>query len=260
MFKVFKYSFYNLLRSWWLIIYFLFFLLSTSALLIISSNFEKAIVSMMSVTLGIVPLISLLFGIMYYYSSREFVELLQSQPLGRKQVFLGQLFSVIFSLSFCFFAGVFIPFLLYGVFASDVDISFLLLLLVGTLLTSVFVILAYFISIRTENRIKGFGLGIVTWLFFAVVYDGLVLAIFIFFGDYPLEKLSVGMLLFNPLDIARVIILLDLEISSLMGVTGAIFKEFFGSATGITIAFLSFAFWILAPLSGFLHSLKRKDF
>lgn len=260
MLKVFKYSFYNLLRSWWLIIYFIFFLFSASAMLTISPNFEKAIVSMMSVTLAIVPLISLLFGIMYYYSSREFVELLLSQPLGRKQVFLGQLFSVVFSLSFCFFAGVFIPFLFYGIFATPVFPSFLLLLLTGILLTAVFVILAYFISIRTENRIKGFGMGIIVWLFFAVLYDALVLAVFIFFGDYPLEKASVGMLLFNPLDISRVIILLDLEISSLMGVTGAIFKEFFGSAKGIIIAFLSYVFWISLPLYGFLHSLKKKDF
>src|SRR4051794_92182 len=118
--KVFKYSFYNLLRSWWLIIYFLFFLIASAAMLLLASNFEKAIVSMMSITIAIVPLISILFGIMYYYSSREFVDLLQSQPLGRIQVFFGQLFSVIFSLGFCFFAGVFLPFLFYGVFASNV--------------------------------------------------------------------------------------------------------------------------------------------
>jgi Cu-processing system permease protein len=260
MLKVFKYSLYNLLRSWWLVIYFVFFLVASSSLLMFATNYEKAIVSMMSVTLGIVPLISILFGVMYYYSSREFVELLLSQPLKRAHVFLGQLFSVIFSLSSCFFLGVLIPFAFYGIFVSDALESFILLMLMGTLLTSVFVIFAYYISIKTENRIKGFGFAILIWLYFAVIYDGLMLLVFIVFEDYPLEKVSVAMLLLNPLDISRVIILLKLEISSLMGFTGAVFKDFFGSALGIAVCFLSFLFWIGLPMAGFIHSLKKKDF
>src|SRR5665213_3462723 len=71
--KIFKYSFYDVLRSRWTVTYFLFFLISTFALLYFSGNMSKGIVSLMNVTLTITPLISTIFGVMHYYNSREFI-------------------------------------------------------------------------------------------------------------------------------------------------------------------------------------------
>jgi len=214
----------------------------------------------MSVMIGIVPLISVLFGVMYYYSSREFVELLLSQPLKRSSVFVGQLLALFISLSLCFVVGVFVPFSLYGVLVSEAIISFLLLLGTGVVLTFIFTTLSFYVSLSTENRIKGFGFAILIWLYFTIIYDGLFLLVLILFQDYPLDGISIGFTLFNPVDVARVIILLKLEISSLMGYTGAVFKEFFGNSKGILIAFMSFIFWSVLPFVLFLKRINKKDF
>lgn len=260
MLKVFKFSFYSLLRSFWLIAYVLFFIAIGFALLAFAQTFEKAIVSMMSVTLAIIPLISLLFGIMYYYSSREFVEFLLSQPLKRSHVFVALIAALSVSLSLCFVLGLLIPFGFFGIMVSPAVFSFILLLITGVLLTIIFVIIAFYISLINENRIKGFGLGILIWLYFAVLYDAIFLGLIIAFQDYPIEGMTIFLTLLNPIDMARVLIMLKLEISSLMGYTGAVFNDYFGTVKGIIIALVSSIIWVAIPFWAFIKKVKYKDF
>jgi Cu-processing system permease protein len=63
----------------------------------------------------------------------------------------------------------------------------------------------------------------------------------------------------NPIDLSRIQILLRMDISALMGYTGAIFREFFGNATGIFLSFLGLFIWIIFPLMVSLKKFKRKD-
>src|SRR5690606_29610835 len=132
----------------------------------------------------------------------------------------------------------------YGVFWSEAVESFVLLLLTGVSLTFIFVTIAFCISLHTDNKIKGFGFAILVWLYFAVIYDGIFLITLILFQDYPLEGATIGFTLLNPMDMARVLILLKLEISSLMGYTGAVFKDFFGATQGVLISLGSFIVWL----------------
>jgi Cu-processing system permease protein len=249
-----------MLRSRWTILYGIFFLLSTLSLFYFSGNLTKSIVSLMNVTLTIIPLISIAFGVMYYYNSREFIDLLLSQPVSRKSVFMGQYFGLAFSLSLSFIFGTLIPYFIYGVFVSADIWNFLILLVVGVLLTFIFVALAYFITIRNDDKIKGFGLAILVWLYLAVIYDGLMLLFFISFNDYPLEKASILLTVLNPIDLSRVLVLLKLDISALMGYTGAVFNQFFGTTKGMIISLTVMVFWWLVPLAVMIRTVGKKDF
>ncbi len=260
MFKILKYSFYDVLRSRWTVLYFLFFLVSTFALLYFSGNMSKGIVSLMNVSLTIIPLISTIFGVMHYYNSREFVELLLSQPIKRSDIFIGQYLGLSFSLSLSFVAGTIIPFIAYGIFVSSEVWNFSLLIFTGAILSFIFVGLAFLISILNENKIKGFGIAILMWLCMAVVYDGLILMVFISFNDYPLEKAAVLMVNLNPIDLSRIMILLKLDISALMGYTAAVFNQYFGTTNGMIMSLLSLLGWIVFPVLLFNFFAKRKDF
>ena len=101
--KIIKYSFYDTLRSWWALLYGLFFLALAATLLYFSGDFNRALVSLLNVVLLLVPLISTVFGTMYFYNSREFSELLLAQPIKRSHLFLGQYLGLTISLilSFC---------------------------------------------------------------------------------------------------------------------------------------------------------------
>lgn len=241
-------------------VYFLFFLASTFSLLYLSSNISKGIVSLMNIIISIIPIISTIFGVMYYYNSREFIDLLLSQPIKRSSVFLGQYLGLVFSLSFGFTLGMIVPFICYGIFTSSEIWNFSILILIGVLLTFIFVGLAYLTSVLNDDKIKGFGIAILLWIIFAVIYDGIMLLFFVSFSDYPLQKWAVILTVLNPIDLSRVFVLLKLDISALMGYTGAIFNQFFGTSKGMLISLLSNLLWIALPLITFLRIIRKKDF
>ena len=260
MSKIFKYSFFDLIRSRWSIIYFMVFLLITSVLLYLSNDLSKAIISLMNIIVVLTPLVSIMLGIIYYYSSREFVELLLAQPIKRTSIFLGEYLGLSLSLSLSLSSGMLIPFALYGIFISTQIFNFMVLVLIGILLTMIFTGLSFWIALNNENRIKGFGIALLVWLFLAVIYDGLFLLILITFEDYPLEQLSLGITLFNPIDLARILMMLKLDISALLGYTGAVFNKFFGTSMGMIISFAVSIIWILIPLQIIKRTALRKDF
>ena len=129
----------------------------------------------MNVIIVLVPLIGTIFGVMYYYNSREFTQLLLAQPIKRTHIFLGQYLGVAASLSLSILIGIGLPFIAYGIFGSTEIWNYFTLLLIGVFLSFIFSAIAFLIALKNENRIKGFGLAILVWLFFAVIYDGLFL-------------------------------------------------------------------------------------
>ncbi len=271
MLKVLKYTLYDLLRSRSLLFYFGFYLLFTLGLFWLSADLQKVLVSLMNVVLVLVPLIATMFGVMYYYNSREFTELLLALPLPRRDIFLGQYAGLAGSVNdlimvFAFaplvalLLGVGLPFLLYGLAGSALVGQFLVLLGTGVVLTFVFSGIAFFIALRNDNRIRGFGLAILVWLLFAVAYDGALLLALALLRDYPLEKFALGASLFNPIDLSRILIMLKLDVAALMGFTGAVFRKFLGTGLGSMVAVLVLLLWVAGPLGAIRMVAERKDF
>ena len=260
MLKILKYSFYDLMRSRWSYVYFLFYLLLGIVLLFLNNDLSKAVITLMNVIIVLVPLIGTIFGVMYYYNSREFTELLLAQPVKRSSIFLGQYFGVSFSLAMSLVIGLGIPFIFYGIFNSNAIWDFSLLLITGAFLTFIFTALAFVIALANENKIKGFGYAILLWLFMAVIYDGLFLMSLMYFENYPLDKFSLIATMFNPVDLSRVLILLKLDISALLGYTGAVFQKFFGTNFGLIISVAMLILWVLIPTGIIYRMAKRKDF
>ena len=260
MLKILKYSFMDLMRSRWSYVYFFFYLVLGFVLFFLNSDVTKAVITLMNVIIVLTPLIGTIFGVMYFYSSREFTELLLAQPLKRKTIFAGQYLGVSLSLSMSLVVGVGIPFVIYGIFGSAAIWDFSTLLLVGAFLTFIFVALSFNLALAFKDRIKGFGFSILMWLFMAVIYDGLFLLSMMIFDDYPLDKLALGATLFNPIDLSRILILLKLDISALLGYTGAVFKNFFGTGLGLLLSLTMLSVWVLIPGALMLRQAEKKDF
>tara|TARA_R110002033_G_scaffold171214_1_gene218594 strand:- start:6199 stop:6981 length:783 start_codon:yes stop_codon:yes gene_type:complete len=260
MLKILKYSFYDLMRSRWSYVYFLFYLLLGFVLLFLNNDVSKAVITLMNVIIVLVPLIGTIFGVMYYYNSKEFTELLLAQPIKRSSIFLGQYLGVALSLTLSLVLGLGIPFVLYGLFRSDEIFDFTLLLITGSFLTSIFTALAFNISLSNENKIKGFGYAVLIWLFLAVIYDGLFLISLIVFEEYPLDSFSLVATMFNPIDLSRTLILLKLDISALLGYTGAVFKQFFGTNFGLIVSFGALLLWTVIPVWRLSYKANKKDF
>jgi Cu-processing system permease protein len=201
-----------------------------------------------------VPLIAILFSTIYIYNSSEFIELLLSQPIKRKKIWSSMFLGLVLSFVLAFFLGAGIPLLIYA--PSNVG---LMMLVLGIIISAVFVSLAFLSSILTRDKAKGIGISVLLWMYFALLFDALVLFLTFQFSDYPIEKMMVGITATSPIDLARILILLHLDVSAMMGYTGAIFKDFFGTTLGMSIAFFVLVLWIAVPYLISLKLFKTRD-
>jgi len=217
-------------------------------------NYEKGLVSLLNIVLFVVPLVNIVFTSIYLYNSAEFINLLVSQPLKRTHIWLSIFIGLAGALTLSFIIGVAVPTFLYAF-----SISGLTLIGCGILLSLIFVSIAMWTSVLIRDKSKGIGLAILLWLYFGLLFDALVLFMLFQFSDYPIENLMVALSMFNPIDISRILILLELDLSAMMGYTGAIFRDFFGTALGMGITLFVMLLWCIIPLWLSLRYFKKKD-
>jgi len=134
-----------------------------------------------------------------------------------------------------------------------------MMILTGLFLTVVFVGIALLAGVLARDKAKGIGISILLWLYFSLIFDALVLFLLFQFQDYPLENVMVVFSFLNPIDLGRIQILLQMDISALMGYTGAVYRDFFGSTTGIIISFIGLSAWIILPVYLSLKMFRKKD-
>jgi Cu-processing system permease protein len=254
MFKVVKYVILDILRSKIVLAYTLFLLILSFSIFGLEDNPAKGMLSMLNIMLIMIPLVSLIFSTIYIYNSAEFIELLLSQPIRRTTLLLSIFCGLCLSLLIAFFIGAGIPLLLL----VHTSTAFLLVL-TGLALTAVFVALAILGSVITRDKARGIGIAIMIWLFFSLLYDGLLLLIMFQFSDYPLEKAMIVFSSLNPVDLARILLLLKMDISALMGYTGAVFGRFFGNSSGMIYSASIMMAWIIVPMLIAVKKFSRKD-
>ncbi|HPW64469.1 MAG TPA: ABC transporter permease subunit [Cyclobacteriaceae bacterium] len=254
MTRVIRYIFNDILRTRFILFYTGFLLLSTFALFQLDSDFGKIVLSLLNIVLMVVPLVSVVFTTIHFFSSYEFIELMLAQPINRRVIFLSEYLAVASSLCMAYLIGVGVPFIMFG--AGQNVIS---LLVTGVFLTLVFVSLAFLSSVLTRDKSKAIGIALLFWFYFSLIYDGFVLWIIYSFSDYPLEKVTLTLIAFNPVDLARIIMLLQLDISALMGYTGAFYKNFFGSNMGVLFSSSILFLWAIIPLLLALRIFNKKD-
>ncbi|MBI1341578.1 MAG: ABC transporter permease subunit [Terrimonas sp.] len=254
MFKVSRYVFYDIIKNKIILGYTLFLFVVSMSMFRMEDSNKKAILSLLTIILIVIPLVSVVFSTIHYYNSYEFIELLLSQPLSRTRILLSEYAGVCISLLSSFFIGLGIPVMLYAF--NPTGLSFLF---TGSALTMVFTSLAFWVSVKARDKARGIGTALLLWFYFALIYDGLVLLILFSFSDYPLEKITLLLSALNPLDLGRIFIMLKMDVSALMGYTGALYKDFFGSMSGMLFTSGIMIIWIILPLWLSVRKFKRKD-
>jgi len=256
-FKIMKYELHDMIRGRWLISYFIVYLLLTEGLFQFGGDTGRVALSLMNIVLLLSPLVTVIYGTMFLYGSREFIELLLCHPVSRKQLYSGLYLGFAGSLSVAFGLGISLPVIYHSGFSHP---YYLTIITTGVLLTWVFSGLAFLIAVKFEQRVRGMGMAIVLWIIFAILYDGLLLLLLYIFKNYPTEIFSLIMSIMNPIDLARILILIKIDIAAMMGYTGAVFELFFGDSLGYLVSTFSLLAWILIPYYFGLKLFKRKDF
>src|SRR5690606_11957607 len=252
--KIIKYVISDLLRNRTVFFYTPVLLALSLSIFFIEGNVDKSLASLLNLVLLVVPLVSIVVSTIYLYNSEEFIALLVSQPLKRQSIWLSIFVGLATAMAAAFLVGVGLPTLIFAYSLSGIT-----LVIGGLLLSLIFVSIAMWTAVRLRDKSKGIGLAIILWLYFALIFDALLLFLLFQFADYPIEKLMVAVSMLNPIDISRILILLEIDLSAMMGYTGAIFRDFFGTGTGMLITGLVMFLWIALPLLFATRFFKRKD-
>jgi len=257
---IFRYELTDALRSRWSLMHGLFYLLVAEGLLLTSGWVDRTLLGLINVVLLLVPLVSLVFGAIHFYNQRDFMKLMLTQPVRRSALFAGMYAGFVLPLAATFALAVFLPFTWHGGLTPEQGMKLLILIGLGVVLTAIFGALALAISIRFADRVRGIGVALLGWFFFSVMYDGLVLLLVSVFGHLPVERAFAGVMLANPVDLARLILLVHFDAAAMMGYTGAVITRFFGSGIGMALSVLALFAWTCIPLILARRRFERMDF
>ena len=250
----------NLPKNRGVLLFALTMLLLSESVLRLTGSGARALTAMLNIVLVVVPLVTLVFGVISWHASREFNELLLAQPVRRRSLFAALYLALVAPLAAAFTIGLLTPFIVHRAITSDAIALLLATVGAGCALTLVFGGLALLIGVSVDDRLRGVALGLAVWLLLTVAYDGLVLLVATTFADYSLERPMLALTLFNPVDLARALIVMQSDTAALMGYTGAVMHRFLGSALGSVASLLGLVAWIVIPALTARRAFERRDF
>ncbi len=173
MMRILKYVVLDILKNKIVIVYAIMLALFSWSAFSLEDNATKGLLTVLNIILLTVPLVSVLFATIYVYNSNEFIELLVSHPVKRSVIWKALFFGMSLSMVVSFIVGVGIPLLIF----ADTGTA-LMMIVSGSLLSVIFVAVAFLSGILSRDIAKGIGVSIMLWLYFALLFDGLVLFYF----------------------------------------------------------------------------------
>ncbi|MDZ4224987.1 MAG: ABC transporter permease subunit, partial [bacterium] len=219
----------------------------------------QASASLLNLVLLLVPLFSLVFGSISFSEALPFHEILVALPISRRDIFLGKWIGLGTGLVLSFLLGMGAGSLIQFNIAQQGFGSYLLLLCLGCCLTFIFLSISFYVVTLARKKELIFGWMLLLWFFFFVLFDVLVFGVVLLFGDYPLEIPVLILMLLNPIDLARVMLLLKIDLAAMMGYSGALFQKYLGNTLGLFIGGGALALWTLLPAWLGLRTFQKKD-
>ncbi|AZI33017.1 ABC transporter permease subunit [Kaistella carnis] len=252
--KIARFILFDILKNKIVIMYTILLFIISWSVLGLDNNETKATLSLLNVVLLVVPLVSIIFSTIYVYNSSQFIELLLSQPVPRGKVWFNLFLGLSTALILAFLLGCGIPILLYSSIETGLSV-----LITGIFLSIIFTSLAMLAAIFSRDRAKGIGISIFIWMFFAIIYDGILLLLMFQFADYPIEGIMATLAAINPIGLSRIFVLLQLDVAAMLGQAGAIFKQVFGAGGGMVISLLILTIWTFVPFLWSLILFNKKN-
>lgn len=133
---------------------------------------------------------------------------------------------------------------------------------VGTSITLglVFISLSAMLSILANRKPMAIVTALILWFFFLFIYDFIVLAMSYHIDEAYLRKMLYFSLLGNPIDMARVVVLMAVGGEAALGAAGAgLLRMFGGPVTSAISAAALFLVWIAIPLLVAAVVFRRQD-
>lgn len=248
----------DIIRNRWVVAYGVFFLAITELLLRFAGP-RPAILTLADLSLLIVPLATAVFAVTYVHQGRDFMRLLLAQPVRRRQLFAGVYAGLAIPLMAAYVIGAGLPLLLRWADA-DIRSAVPMVLATGAALSLAYSGIAILVAMRVEDHVRAFAIVIAVWLATAILYDGVALIVVALTPSMAVEKALLALFALNPIDTARLLMLVRFDAAALLGATAATMHAVFGSGRGVALASAGLVIWIVVPAVLALRSMERADF
>lgn len=248
------------IRGRWLIGISLLLAAAGELLLRFSGGGATTLVSLVDVALIATPLVGLVAGTVHVHHARDLTELLLAQPVSRRRLFLGLYLGSAAPLAVALSLGLLGPFLWHGMLGGELGARMVPVVVATVGLSFISTALAFLIALRIDDRVRALGVALAAWLAAAVVWDGVILLVAMIFGDRSVEGVFLGLLALNPIDLARVLLLLGTDAAALLGYTGAVLQHVLGTNVGRAALVTMLCLWLVAPLAIAARAFQRKNF
>jgi Cu-processing system permease protein len=137
--------------------------------------------------------------------------------------------------------------------------QYLILVGLSAYLAMVFVGIAAAIAVLARERSHALGAAILLWLGMLLVYDLISLGLTVLFAGDWIRPFLLSLLLANPVDVVRMLVLLALGARASLGPGGAVLGEMIEQGGGIAVVAAALLLWLLAPLWIGWRSFQNSD-
>jgi Cu-processing system permease protein len=226
-------------------------------------DFARTAASLVQLVLLLVPLTSLLIGVLSLAPERGAAELLFSQPVSRRAILLGKLLGLFEALVGAQALG-------FGaagvvIFSQSGDeglAGFLMLFAASAVLTAIFLGVAALLAATAigRRRTRALALALVVWFVAVVLFDVAALGLASLLPSGPASRVLIVGVLVNPVDAVRTAALLGIEGAAAFGAASLAFLRFTKGPWGAAALLgLSLILWMVAPTLAAIERLRRTD-
>jgi Cu-processing system permease protein len=226
-------------------------------------DFARTAASLVQLVLLLVPLTSLLLGVLMLVPERGTAELLFSQPVARRTILLGRLLGLLLALAAAQAVGFGAAGLAIFWQSGGEGLGGFALVGLGSLaLTAIFLGIAAWLAAGApaRGRPRALALALVVWFVAAVLFDVAALGVASTLRSGAASRLLIIAVLVNPVDAVRTGALLAVEGTTAFGAASLAFLRFTrGTAGAALLLGGSLVLWMVAPVILAMRRLERAD-
>lgn len=214
-------------------------------------DFTRTSASIINLGGFLIPLFALLLGVFSFITNSDYLEIMVTQPVSRTQVLMGKYLGLVLTVLWTSLLGFGLPGVLIALVIGVVGAeNYLLVVFYSCLLATIFTGLSVLISLVARRRQLALGIALGVWIFCEVVYGLLMLGTTLYLPASVLETTLLVGLLGNPVDLARVLSLLEVGGPHLFGPAGATLVKLAGSPTVAKLFGLAgLLAWLVLPVA-----------
>ena len=226
-------------------------------------DFSRTAVSLVQLVLYVVPLTSLLIGVMALVADRGATELLFSQPVGRGTILLGKVLGLFEALVAAQGIGFGAAGLVIFARAGEDGVGGFLLVVLGSVAaTAVFLAIAALLSAGASGRRRArtLALALVVWFAAVAIFDVAALGVASLLPSGAASRVLIVGVIVNPVDALRTGVLLGIQGTAAFGAASLAFLRFTKGSLGAGLALgASVLAWVAVPLILAVVRIRRAD-